>query len=255
MKYGDKHYKLLHVGSALTEKRFGTEYLLDSIGDNISLKNKSFCELTGLYWVWKNADDTIVGLEHYRRYLADNKRGTSPLAYDDIVKILEKKDVILPKITKIPSTVRYAYSLMHHEKDLELLRKVICNLYPDYVKDYDDVLNGRELYICNIMICKKELMDEYCQWLFDILFELEKMIDISDYDDRQKRIFGFLSERLLNVWIRHNHLKIYECKMINTEQKFYTKFTSKLYYIARYIFNIDILQFQVNHKIKFYHNQ
>ena len=51
-------------------------------------------------------------------------------------------------------------------------------------------------------------MDQYCEWLFDILKKLESKVDISDYDNYQQRIYGFLAERLLNVYCKHNKLKI-----------------------------------------------
>jgi hypothetical protein len=252
-KYGDDNYKLLQVGSILNKENFGKEYLRDDSGDNISNKNKTFCELTGLYWIWKNTDDQIVGIEHYRRYLS--YKNNDPISYSNVGELLKSHDIILPRLTKVPSSVKYAYSLMHHEKDLYLLKDIITEKYPEYVTDFDSVLEGHSLYICNIMMCKKEILNQYCRWLFDILFEMEKRLDINEYDDRQKRVFGFLSERLLNVWIKHNNLNICEMKLINTEEKAYTNFTSAIYKIARYVFHIDILQLQVNRKFKIYHNQ
>ena len=254
-KYGNDNYQLLHVGASLTQDRFGDDYLLDSNGDNISDKNKSFCELTGLYWMWKNTNDNIIGLEHYRRYLVEPNQKKLPVSEATVKSILSKYDIILPEITKQPNSVEYGWSLTHHAKDMMILRDVIADKYPDYLPDFDSVMSAHQLYICNMMICKKELCNQYCDWLFDNLFEVEKRVDISNYDTMQKRLFGFLSERLLNVWVLHNHLKIKELRMINTETKKRTLITSKLYQIARYVFHIDILYFQVNRKFRIYHGE
>jgi hypothetical protein len=70
-----------------------------------------------------------------------------------------------------------------------------------------------------MFIMKKELADRYCEWLFDILFELEKHLDISDYSANDKRVFGFVSERLLDVWINVNHIKFRDIPYIFLEKE------------------------------------
>lgn len=254
-KYGDGNYKLLYVGAALRIERFGEDFLTDSVRENISVKNKSFCELTGIYWIWKNSCDDIVGFVHYRRYLLEPGSRDVPVRYDTVRNLLNDKDIILPKISKQPNSIKYGWSLIHYIQDLDMLRNVIEEKCPDYLEDFDVFMSSHELYICNIMIGKKEIVDKYCEWLFELLFELEKRVDISDYDTMQKRLFGFLSERLLNVWVRHNNLRIAELRLYNTETKKKSKITSKLYDIARYCFYIDILYFQVYRKLKFYHGE
>ena len=59
-------YLPVQVGSAL-HKAVG--YTPDNTGDNISEKNPYYCELTGLYWAWKNLPADVLGLVHYRRYM------------------------------------------------------------------------------------------------------------------------------------------------------------------------------------------
>ena len=94
------------------------------------------------------------------------------------------------------------------EEALEKLRLCIAGLYPDYLYDYDEVMNGYMASYFNMFVMPTRLMDKYCEWLFSILFQLEEQIDLSDYTPLQARIYGFLSERLLNVWVQHNKLKI-----------------------------------------------
>ena len=198
-------YVPLQVGSALGEDLGMTR---DDSGDNISTRNKSFCELTGIYWIWKNVTCDIAGICHYRRYFVYED---DFLKKEEIEKTLGEYDIILPDsaYTK-ESSVKAHYDSMHYISDLELTREVISEMYPEYLPEYDHVLSCNLMSLGNMMICKKQLFDDYCQWLFDILFEVEKLADISGYDEFQARLFGYLSERLLRVWVMHRALRVYE---------------------------------------------
>ena len=81
------------------------------------------------------------------------------------------------------------------------------------------MLSVRSGHICNMFIMRKELLDEYCAWLFDILFEVEKRLDISSYSEYDRRVFGFLGERLLDVWVETNKLQYKEVPVINLEDQ------------------------------------
>lgn len=204
-------------------------YLREDNLDNISHKNSNFCELTILYYIWKNIDADIVGLVHYRRYLYKKEKfkrigflyipwkSTYRLfSKDDIENILSKYDIIIPKANYLQEdkNIRLQYGRTHHIEDWDITREVIKEIYPDYLDSFDNIANGNFFYGCNMFISKKTTITPYFKWLFDILFEVEKRVDISNYSDYQKRIFGFLSERLFTVWIIHhkNNLKIYETK-------------------------------------------
>ncbi len=213
----DKIYKILLVGSYKGHV-FGDCY--DDSGDNISDKNSSYCELTGAYWIWKNSKEDIVGITHYRRYFSNSFGMNQILSEHQIRKKLEKHDIILPFKRKLNvSLINHYCESSGKINDLNNLRIIIERLYPEYVSSYDSVMNGNEVYFGNMLICKKKIFDEYHNWLFSILFELEKITDISDYNDYQKRIYGFLSERLLYVWVKHNKLDVFECGVINTEER------------------------------------
>lgn len=186
----------------------------DNIGDNIAEKNPNFCELTALYWIWKNdLESKFVGISHYRRFLLKNARKFTPDNLLDVKtceKWLNKYDIILPfpRVWFDCTVQDWFLKTDGKEKDLVMLRKIINEKHPDSLQYYDDVMNGYEASYCNMFVMPKKLFDEYCQWLFDILFELEKRTDISSYTALEARIYGFLSERLLNVWVRQKKLKV-----------------------------------------------
>ena len=217
----DDLYQPIRVGKALSKDDF--EHLSDESGENISTKNRNFSELTALYWAWKNnyfRGYDYCGLVHYRRYFkGDLPFGkTSILSEREIENYLETYDVVLPRKRKYyVETVRDHYAHAHHEKDLDALNGIILEKHPEYINTFDAQMNRRELYLYNMFVIKKELFDNYMEWLFDILFELEKRVNISEYDNYQARVFGFLAERLFNVWLQYHQLKTKEVKVVNLE--------------------------------------
>lgn len=218
----DDVYLPIHVGRA---GKADLGYVGDNTGDNISSKNTNYCELTGLYWAWKNLKCDYIGLCHYRRYFAHTVSGSDMekkklaiLQRTDYEKLLKQYDVILPKQRNyFIETVRSQYEHAHNKNDLEVAEKIIKELYPEYSKAFIKVMGRTKLHIFNMFVMKKEKFDEYCQWLFTILFELEKRIDIRRYDEYEARVFGFLSERLFNVWLEKQQLKVIEINVIFLE--------------------------------------
>lgn len=211
----DPVYIPLQVGRALSED---LGYIGDHTGDHISEKNKSYCELTGMYWIWKNIRTSdYVGICHYRRYpVNDNDVIMNEVEYEAILK---EYDLITTKKLTLNFSYYDGYAANHYRKDLDMTLDVIREKYPEY---YDLVLervHQNHTYFGNIIITNKELFDRYSAWLFTILFEIEHRIDLTDYDDYHKRVFGFISEFLLMIWIEHNQLKVYECKIGMTAEK------------------------------------
>lgn len=187
--------------------------LNDALGaDNISEKNPYYCELTAAYWVWKNdKENDIVGLAHYGRFLTTNRFSHSPKHYvtaKKAEKLLKKYDFISTKRYKTHCTIKEHMLRSVREKDLDLLRGVIAEKYPDYLNDYDRVLGGRKSHLLNIFICRKELWDEYYSWLFSIFDELEKKVDMTGYSVQEQRLYGYLSERLFTVFVDKNGYKV-----------------------------------------------
>ena len=152
------------------------KFTRDNKGDNIAEKNPNFCELTALYWMWKNTESQIIGLSHYRRYFVDSYMDEikkRPVGMNRITDILNKYDIILPVKSHFSESVED--QIVHtsvKKEDMTALRKIISEKYSDYLSTYDDVMQGREISCYNMMICRKLIFDSYCKWLFDILFEL-----------------------------------------------------------------------------------
>lgn len=219
----DTMYLPVQVGAELKQD---LGYQKDNDGENISIKNPYFCELTGLYWAWKNLKSDYIGLVHYRRHFSvcrkipkdvEKKIGII-LNENELNKLLEKTDVILPKERKY--YIENLYSHYKHTMYIEPLdetRKIIEKKYPQYLNEFDKIKTRTSAHMFNMFIMKRSILNEYCSWLFDILFELEKHIDTSKYDSFHARFFGRISEILLDVWIKTNGIKYDEIKVIDME--------------------------------------
>ena len=219
----DKLYLPIHVGR---ENKEYLGYQGDNEGENISDKNLKYSELTGLYWAWKNLKADYIGLVHYRRYFSLAKRlPKNPeekiknvLTLEQADKILENVDIILPKKRKYYIESLYShYKHTLHIEPLDETRKIIEEKYPKYIEEMYKLYKRTSSHMFNMFIMKKEILNNYCEWLFDILFELEKRIDVSKYDSFHARFFGRISELLLDVWINTNGLKYEEVRVIDIE--------------------------------------
>lgn len=209
----EEYYVPLQVGTSLLKGK----YIKDSQGENISELNSSFCELTALYWIWKNASEDIVGLVHYRRYFSSNSDGVifsgkKILGKKELLSKLESNDIIIsqPRNYFIFS-IRKHYCKAHAPGDLDKLKQVVHVLSPEYDNAFETVMSSTKISLYNMLICRKEVLNEYCSWLFPILFELKNHINYEHYDSYQKRVFGFLGERLFNVWLYKNKDKYKQC--------------------------------------------
>ncbi len=240
----DTIYQPIEVGAALRDAGLG--YLRDDTGQNISDKNGSFCELTALYWAWKNHyfdDMDYVGLVHYRRYFsgqksfADEKVGEVKILDEEGIKtLLSSHDVIVPKKRHYYiETVSSHYAHAHYREDMESLRRTIQDISPEYQQAFDQIMKERSLYLYNMFVMSAPLFEDYCRWLFPLFFSLEEKIDIGDRNAYQKRVFGFMGERLFNVWLRHRGLKLAEVSIVNLEGE--NLFDKGLGMIKRMIFD------------------
>lgn len=217
----------IEVGAALRNKHIEGA-LQDNLGDNISEKNKMYCELTAQYWAWKNLDADYYGFFHYRRYLsfADQRFSTDEwqnvientptrevldkyrLTDDYIQSLVENYDIVLSEeknVAKMPDRngsiyEQYKNGRSLNIKDLDLVREIVAEKHPDYLDTFDQVINGKKTCLCNMYIMKRAIFTQYMSWLFDILLEFEKRADMSEYTVEGYRTPGHLAERLLTVF-------------------------------------------------------
>ena len=216
---------------AVYDEREGIEMLGDETGDNISEKRESFCELTVLYWAWKNIKADYYGLCHYRRYFCfgedqktdiygqvvcdfitnDIKKKLAIENGNAIVKRIGDADIVLstPFIVsndpQKPKNLYDQYDLSNnmHLEDLETAVKVIREFSPEYYDDAVSYLNGDILYPCLLFIMKREYFFEFCEWIFPLLQIICQRLDTRYYSKEEKRAIGHIAERLLGVYITH----------------------------------------------------
>ncbi|AMC94012.1 exopolysaccharide biosynthesis protein [Erysipelothrix larvae] len=224
MMPNDDLYLPIHVGKGNSNSEIG--YMGDNSGDNISEKNPYYSELTGLYWAWKNLEVDYLGLVHYRRYFALKKsmsknpkdRMNSVLTLEQAKSILDEFDGIVPKKRNYYVETLYShYENTLHVEPLEITGMIIKEKYPEYFESFEKLKVWREGYMFNMMILKKDDMNRYLKWLFEILSDLEFRVDNSRYSPFHARFYGRISELLFNVWLDLENLNLKEIPVIDIE--------------------------------------
>lgn len=220
----DSIYIPVHVGAAYGGSLGITR---DDSGDNISAMNPYYCELTGLYWMWKNVEADYYGLVHYRRYFTVSSVkahfAKDKLAYaagrEQLEKLLAGCDIILPRKRRYYIESLYShYAHTHYGEHLDKTLKIIKDICPQYEQAFHKVMKQRSGHMFNMMIMGRDKFNAYCEWLFSVLFRLEKEVDYKSYDPFQARLFGRVSELLLNVWIVHNGYGYRTLPTVSTER-------------------------------------
>ncbi len=212
-------YMPIHVGKALSDVDLGIQG--DDTGDNISEKNASYCELTGMYWAWKNLKGVdIIGLCHYRRYFdfhnqcrwlmphdefTPDKFSTFDLSVpESVIRSVREGKVVVAKPLHYMYKLAINYYSLYISDDFRTLEQVVAETQDErIVEAFNFVMHRNNAFMpYNMFVMSWSDFDEYCSWLFGLLWEVEKRTDISHYDPFQKRIYGFMAERLFNVWLR-----------------------------------------------------
>lgn len=227
----------IHVGRAIAPeivKNQLQDMIGDDTGDNISYKNPNYCELTALYWAWKNCDADYIGFMHYRRHLSfnlntkfkENRWGLVDeqilnsdylkkfeLNDEKILNIVKDYDVVLPKkwdVRNAGSKNNYDHykssSAFLHIGDYDKALSILIEKYPEYKQAVNNYNKSHYGYYTNMFVMKKELFREYCDWMFSILFDLEKVTDLSSYDKEESRIYGYISEWLTGIFLTYKQM-------------------------------------------------
>ena len=234
----DRMYVPVFVGASLKSEDeialLPLNYNRDDSGDNISEMNPRFCELTGLYWAWKNLDSKYLGLVHYRRHFRGSRKIAKKMSkyygkkdpFSKVLTFRELKEylgtysvIVPPKRHYYIETLEKHYAHNHYINELNTARDIMLEKYPEYKDSYEKAIKRTWGYMFNMMILRRDLMDDYCSWLFDILFELsERLGSTPDKSSFEERFAGRVSERLFNVWleqkIREGTVKPEEIKEI-----------------------------------------
>lgn len=226
----DSVYLPVHVGRALHPdviEQMGPGFVGDNTGDSISDKNDYYCELTGLWWLWKNVDADYKGLVQYRRHFATQNflrrhakdRFERIATGDDFRKLIDDGAiVIVPKRRQYYiETIRSHWCHTMPAEQLDAAYGVVTDFAPDYLPAFDAVLDSTSAHLFNMFVMRSDLLDEYCSWLFPLLFKLEERLDPSNYDAFLARYPGRISEMLLDVWLSTEGIAAVELSTVSPE--------------------------------------
>ncbi len=179
----------------------------DDTGENISEKNRTYCELTALYWIWKNDVSAYVGLSHYRRRFELDASMLDCLCNSDI-------DVALTIPVLNCPNVRGMYEVNHNMDDWQSMMEAVKALQPEYYETLQELADGKFYYGYNMLIAKREVLASYCEWLFGILEYIEER------RGNKPRYIGYLAERLMGVYFLKNWQKY---KIVHVKRHFMLK--------------------------------
>lgn len=190
-------------------------------GYNIASLNSKINEYTGIYYIWKNDCAKYVGINHYRRFFASNLFGGCLQKIEALLS-MKKYDVLVAgevvfKDETVLSQLRTEIDEDSFNVSIEALKKIFINRDTKEYNAYKYVFEGKVIFPCNMFIMPWNLFDQYCSWIFPILYELIDLVDINEkWDDYSKRVIGFIAERLLTVWLVEKRLSLKELEIIYT---------------------------------------
>lgn len=196
----------IQVGAALCRERVAK--VRDCDGENISAKNGNYSELTALYWIWKNcllcsttkSGYEYYGLSHYRRILE--------LTDDDVLRLEDNHvDVVLPYPMPYEPDIEAHHKRYLKNEDWNVVKKAILEMHLDYEESFDAILKQKFFYNYNIILARKEVLAEYCNWLFPLLERIEELSEPKGRN-RSDRYLGYIGETLATLYFIHFKTKL-----------------------------------------------
>lgn len=196
--------------------------------DNIADLNPWINECTAMYWIWKHSDAQYVGINHYRRFFLHSSccypYAGNVVSPGEIMRIFQEGYDI---ITARPGTRWQENGVLNmieetvDPKAFELgyraIEKAMEKYHPEDLLLWQQSLQGINMFPCNMFITSKEQFNQYCEWLFPVLLESLKNVDLSEFDSYSSRVIGFFAERMLTVWIIKQGLKVKQLQLWVTE--------------------------------------
>lgn len=193
--------KRIQVGSKLSQQRNGD--IFDDTGDNVSDKNGTFAEMTGAYWIWKNASDTTYkGLCHYRRHFVISEEEILALEQNNI-------DVILTTPRYVPGGIKgmFLAETPVKTKVFEGMLHAILEQHPEDRGDFEAYVGSCFYYPNNMVIAKNGIYDSYCSWVFPVLLRMQEIDRETSYGHRNDRHIAYAAEILTSYYFVKNKEK------------------------------------------------
>ena len=211
----------IQVGAELTDVRVAD--VLDNQGDNISKKNVNYCEITALYWMWKNVldvdeeinEDVIGGADcknavnlDVQYYGLAQYRRMFRLSDEDILRIKDNDvDVVLPYPMPYEPDINAHHNRYLKDADWNAMLTALRELSPKYSTAFEDILKQQFMYNYNVILAKKEVLKDYCAWLFPILERTEEL-SVPKGSERADRYIGYMAETLETLYFMYNRDKL-----------------------------------------------
>ena len=201
-------------------------YTGDDTGDNISNRNWYYSELSAIYWAWKNFEFEALGVCHYRRHftMAGHLRECISgkwnciLTDEEAQMLMAENDIIVAaKRWYLIETNESHYAHAHAPEELRLMRQIISERCPEYLEAYDEMQRRRWAHMFSMFIMKRQKLDEFCTWWFDLLFEFERRVDMTNYPPKERR--AYIDERLMDVWLIKNGYPYREIRVMYMERQ------------------------------------